>query len=768
MDETTSTPTFLKKRVKSKTVRARASSPTNDATENGDSEASPSTLASKLKNKQKARAKSRLSFGGDDEEGQGEVFKVKKSNLSRNLSRGAGASPGVALPYDLEQASISDTSGPIYDKEYLSQLKASTPSTPAKQPPMTTYDSDMSFDASELSGAVIENLHEIEETSFIPSESSIAAAKEKRERLRSSNTANGEDDFISLSVTRREDIHQGPHPESRLMREEDDLGDGDDEFAEFTSAQERIALGKKSKKKEAAKKREAMVEMINDAEEVDEETMEWEAEQIRRGGRGFTPERATVKEVYRPAPIPPPTPVPTLAPAIARLSQALSDLTTSHTASTSAMTALADERVALEEKEKEMRSMVEKAEAKRSWFAAFRDWVESVATFLDGKYPLLEKLEDEHVSLLKERSEMIAKRRQQDDEDALSLFFGSPPEQKQPETEELDELGRVIPQKNSSMLRRERQAERVTRRSRRKPSKEEEGYSTDATLPPSDASDFQMAMSNLATRVNNVLADVRADDFNDPDLGVAKWFGDWRKKYSDTYTGAYGGLGMVSAWEFWVRLEIVGWDPMEDPRSLDTFAWYSSLYNYSRPRTASTADDEEPELGPDGDLVSAMISTAVVPRLCKVVQAGAFDPYCTNHVKVLVDLAEQVEASVGADKFEMLVSTVVASFREAVNATAATVHTYTQLNQTHFDPQAIPARRRFLVRRVKLVSNIMRWRKYTGERFGIGELVTKVVAQCMSPVAESGWEVGGEEVMRKVAKLVPLELLPTNLKSLAT
>jgi GC-rich sequence DNA-binding factor len=163
---------------------------------------------------------------------------------------------------------------------------------------------------------------------------------------------------------------------------------------------------------------------------------------------------------------------------------------------------------------------------------------------------------------------MIAKRRQQDDEDDLSLFCGSPPEQKQPETEELDELGRVIPQKNSSVLRRERQAERVTRRSRRRPSKEEDGYSTDATLPPSDASDFQIAISNLATRVNNVLDDVRADDFKDPDLGVAKWFGDWRNKYSDTYTGAYGGLGMVSAWEFWVRLEIVGWDPMEVIRKL--------------------------------------------------------------------------------------------------------------------------------------------------------------------------------------------------------
>lgn len=36
------------------------------------------------------------------------------------------------------------------------------------------------------------------------------------------------DEYISLSLTTRVDEYQGPHPESRLMREDDDLGEGDD------------------------------------------------------------------------------------------------------------------------------------------------------------------------------------------------------------------------------------------------------------------------------------------------------------------------------------------------------------------------------------------------------------------------------------------------------------------------------------------------------------------------------------------------------------
>lgn len=59
----------------------------------------------------------------------------------------------------------------------------------------------------------------------IPSQSRIVAAKERRERLRAGPA---EQDYISLTITKRADIPQGPHPESRLMREEDEIGEGED------------------------------------------------------------------------------------------------------------------------------------------------------------------------------------------------------------------------------------------------------------------------------------------------------------------------------------------------------------------------------------------------------------------------------------------------------------------------------------------------------------------------------------------------------------
>jgi hypothetical protein len=65
-----------------------------------------------------------------------------------------------------------------------------------------------------------------------PSESSILISKQKRDRLRTVSTAGKEEDYISLTVTKEDDEYRGPHPESRLMREEDELGEGEDGKAE--------------------------------------------------------------------------------------------------------------------------------------------------------------------------------------------------------------------------------------------------------------------------------------------------------------------------------------------------------------------------------------------------------------------------------------------------------------------------------------------------------------------------------------------------------
>ncbi|KZV86977.1 hypothetical protein EXIGLDRAFT_621222 [Exidia glandulosa HHB12029] len=718
------------------------------------SDASPDTLATKVKKAARVKPKARLSFGADDdEEGAGETFQVKKSALSRKIK---AASPLVSLvPQDV---TATRQDAPLYSKEYLSELKAQTLSTPP--PRHATEDVDMFIDDSTFADASMQlaDMDELPDPgeTIIPSESSIVAAKQKRDRLRKTGGTK-EDDFISLEVTKRSSLKDdGPHPESRLVREDDEVGEGDDELPEYTGAQERIALGKKARKVEERKRRAGMIEMIEDAYDVDdEESREWEMAQVRRAAdadrdMSFA-SQAKARDVYVPAPIPTAIPIPTLGPAIAAFDRAVLTLTNSHAANSTTLAKLEDERTALQSQETELRKMVAEAESKRSWFSEFRDWIETVASFLDEKFPLLEKVEADYVSLIKERAEMLSKRRRGDDEDDIALFLGAsvlPP----PSGESAAETTPIV----RGERRLARQTRRSTRRQRGVQPADEDGYSTDATLAEDAQADFDAAVADLESSRTSVLADVQAPEFRDPRKGLAVRFGEWRSKFADNYNAAFGGLGMVNSWEFWARLEVVGWNPAEDSRGLDTFPWYEALYSYSRPRQPGDEEEDEPELAQDGDLASAMVSTAIVGRMCKLIEAGALNPYSTAHVRRIVDVVESVEAALESDnlKFNMLLKAVLSTFREAVTSTSLLVQQCVNGNASArgpvFDPQAPPARRRSLARRLKLLRNLVRWRKYTGEKFGVGELATQLLRECMLPIAESGWEVGGEEIMRKV------------------
>jgi hypothetical protein len=63
--------------------------------------------------------------------------------------------------------------------------------------------------------------------------------------------------------------------------------------------------------------------------------------------------------------------------------------------------------------------------------------------------------------------------------------------------------------------------------------------------------------------VSDILSDVKVNEFKDPSVGIGQKFAEWRERFEDSYQGAWGGLGLVGAWEFWARLEMLGWNPFE-------------------------------------------------------------------------------------------------------------------------------------------------------------------------------------------------------------
>lgn len=163
----------------------------------------------------------RLSFGGD--EGEGEGFKPRKSLLSQSIKL-----PTVPTP----QAGPSTTSGTqSYSNDYLAELKASTPSRAPRSAAVVDVDEGDEEGLSSLArkkyaGALAEDT-----TAGIPDTAAIANAKAKRQAALSSAKYGGkEEDYISLGDGRLvvHDGADGPHPESRLMREDDEGDEGDE------------------------------------------------------------------------------------------------------------------------------------------------------------------------------------------------------------------------------------------------------------------------------------------------------------------------------------------------------------------------------------------------------------------------------------------------------------------------------------------------------------------------------------------------------------
>jgi GC-rich sequence DNA-binding factor len=177
----------------------------------------------------------------------------------------------------------------------------------------------------------------------------------------------------------------------------------------------------------------------------------------------------------------------------------------------------------------------------------------------------LEQLEVEHISILKERRDMIRSRRQAENEDDLSLFLHPTRTVPVAGSEDLDEMGRDVPRLKVTRddRQRARAARRLTRRKNGRRGQDEQGYSTDATLPPSDTADYLAALELLSRKRDDILSDVKVNEFKDPSVGIGQKFAVWRERFEDIYQGAWGGLGLVGAWEFWARLEMLGWNPFE-------------------------------------------------------------------------------------------------------------------------------------------------------------------------------------------------------------
>ncbi|KAI0804377.1 nineteen complex-related protein 2-domain-containing protein [Xylaria sp. FL0064] len=292
----------------------------------------PSATRPGLAKSKKRQSSSRLSFGlsettADDDGAMvlgEEVFTPKKSGLAaENGAYKKGITKNVPLNRLPLQSMEDDNDRPRYSKEYLSELQSATPNTPQdlSKLHLGPGEDEMSLDPSELEGAMIVETNtstsltadrSMTATTAVLTEAEIREKKERRARLAKQKKASKDtEDFISLSDDDRDERGTGDSyltllsrksnskADTRLVAEDEDLGEGFDEFVEDGG----LSLGKKAEREARKRHRAEMASLISAAEGAGsdgsaasddseaERRAAFEAAQTRAGMDGLAEER---------------------------------------------------------------------------------------------------------------------------------------------------------------------------------------------------------------------------------------------------------------------------------------------------------------------------------------------------------------------------------------------------------------------------------------------------------------------------------------------
>ena len=333
----------------------------------------------------------RLSFGPggvaaatneDADETASDVFTPKKSRLSREaletarsqrrsrLTQIGGGSQLLPIRRD------ENEDRPSYSKDDLEELRNGTPLAPKdlKDLSIRQASDDVTLDIVTKFGAQSTTLLE----SAIPSEAEIQEKKDRRARLAR------EHEYISLENQGLEDddddeagdendISLPSRPkwaETRLVREDEDLAEGFDDFVDDG----KISLGKNAERNRKQKERESMRQMIEEAElhqsdedydgsEEDRRAVYEEAQ--TRAGTNRSQRMTTTESSRRQALAPTRfAPIPTLAGCLERLETSLQETEVSRAQNAARLEELARRKVEIVNRKVELQRLLEETAAK--------------------------------------------------------------------------------------------------------------------------------------------------------------------------------------------------------------------------------------------------------------------------------------------------------------------------------------------------------------------------------------------------------------------
>ncbi|KAG2202349.1 hypothetical protein INT46_004674 [Mucor plumbeus] len=680
----------------------------------------------KVKSKKSLNA---LSFAQEEEEeGDGEEFQIKKTKTSRKLH--------VKLP-ELEKEELEEKQHSNYDKDALEKLRADTPSLPASVKSSLKNDDDDALLHEKFPSTMNAKISGV----GIPDASAIIAAKKKREQMRKGfNIIESDDGFIPLGDedNDEEDVQTG----SRLVREEDDLADdGEAEFEKYVG--DKITLNKGNAKKQEKERREGVREMIEEAEDDDEqsEDMErWEEDMMKFGGaktqsKGFDPYSPPPN--YRPAQVPEASVLPTLTDVMKALNLSTSQVAESmqhYELNLQESLKTIENSTTIED---DLQKEIERGSNRYNYFQELAQYVNDLGEFLDAKFPDLEKLESQVHDIISTKTEIATSRRWQNNLDDLCQFTNITANQLDEDmmdqsTEEVDEFGRVKELRNSASARQRRKLERLNRIEKLAGLSDlegddaikEQGLWTDDEMNDDYYEQKDAKLQQIqSSEIDELMANV-GDEFKSL-TNVKNKFEAWKKDYYDDYQKAYGSLSLPGAFEFYIRTELVSWDPFSDPMDFDSMQWHKILSDYG-----VSAEHEDPDV----EMLNKLVEKSIIKKIKSMLDT--LDVASSKQMKYAAQIVEQISYYVDTNEkaYQDLAMDVVNTLEKQISQFVELIET--AVPKSNLDAESTQAKHRFFWTQCKYLKTLLVWRRHLPKNHldRLGNIVIdRIIAPILKP-----------------------------------
>ncbi|XP_013387497.1 PAX3- and PAX7-binding protein 1 [Lingula anatina] len=659
-----------------------------EAENNEDSSEVPETAVVK-KEKKKKSGKSKvvvpasiLSF--EDENEEGEVFKVKKPSHSRR----------VAKQLKKERKKEKEEQEKIETKEKEQELKKEKTEDgdiySGDDMDVDSNGEDSEGDKPKRSGGGAHVFKAVLERGEIPDAHLIHMARKRRQMAREMGDVIPLDDTVKVEKAN-----------SRLVRDdENDVSDEEEERIDFTV---------NTLAKERQKIKDDFLAAEHGSDDSDHER-EWEEQQIRKGVSlpqiqsnqqpsysydQYYSQSAAVQDSYSssspspytaqgaingstPAGVPagfsrsatyvgagdkrvgPPKELPpiTVGDVTRRLKERLESLQQVHRARVLDVQKMEDNIKFSESTITKCEGDIGALEERYKFFQEMRGYVRDLVECLNEKVPAVNALEASMLNCLKQRAEKLVKRRQEDVKDQSQEYITNKSSTAQvPAVEE---------------ARQRRVAEREARRARRRRARQSqnianhhEGLSSDDEESQLDITKAIVERDRIRTESQKLFEDV-VDEFCKLKLIKAR-FEEWKDLYGDTYNDAYIGLCLPKLFSPLIRLDLIEWNPLQvNCPDFEEMRWYETLMFYGYKEGQQLEDSDQ-----DLKLLPTIVDKILLSRIKALVE-DVWDPMSssetTNLVRTVRKLATDYPSfSSDSKNTQALVQAVVKRMRKTLD-----------------------------------------------------------------------------------------------------